>query len=104
VEKLQTQRPSEPTGVVGAAVDAARSAASAVHDLGARAVDATLNSAADAVRPAYERLGRVAEAADERPGSSKEDMAARPDVKQAAHGDSEAEKKHSGAEEARRRE
>ena len=72
-----TQQASELGGVVGAAVHAARSAADAVHDLGSRAVDAALDRAADAVRPTFEAVGRAAEAADERPGKSKEDMATR---------------------------
>jgi hypothetical protein len=63
--------------VVGAAVQAARSAAGAVHDLGSRAVDAALDRAADAVRPTFEVVGRAAEAADDRPGRSKEDLARR---------------------------
>ena len=72
-----TQQASELGGVVGAAVQAARSAADAVHDLGSRAVDAALDRAADAVRPTFEAVGRAAEAADERPGPSKEEKATR---------------------------
>jgi hypothetical protein len=77
VEKVMTQQASELGGVVGAAVQAARSAAGAVHDLGSRAVDAALDRAADAVRPTFEVVGRAAEAADDRPGRSKEDLARR---------------------------
>lgn len=60
-----------PSGVVGAAVQAARSAAGAMHDLGSRAVDAALDRAADAVRPTFEVVGR----AEDQSGRSKDDAA-----------------------------